>query len=189
MILENRKVNIDGTEVLAELQIFEHGDKKVIKKLYENWLSLSSMCQEMKGRRINIPEILSEGVFCIEFGCARFINCAGSISSSFDCFKLDENKRIQVKACSVKEDLTSFGPKSVWDEIYLMHFLPNNNYDGAFSIYKIDDQFIYNHKVNKNETFRDQQMAGKRPRFSIMKDIIVPKKIDPIKTGNILDYS
>ena len=48
---------------------------------------------------------------------------------------ITENKRIQVKACSVKEDLTSFGPKSVWDEIYLMHFLPNNNYDGAFSIY------------------------------------------------------
>jgi len=189
MIIEKRKVDIDGTEVLAELQLFESSDKKIIKNLYENWLSLSFLCQNMKGRRINIPEILSEGVFCIEFGCARFINCTGNISSSFDCFKLDENKRIQVKACSVREDLTSFGPKSVWDEIYLMHFLPNQDYDGSFSIYKIEDEFIYNHKVNKNETFKDQQRAGKRPRFSIMKDIIISKKIEPIKTGNVLDYN
>ena len=68
-----------------------------------------------------------------------------------------------------------------------MHFFSDKKYDGSYSIYKIEDPFIYNHKVNKNETFRDQQKAGKRPRFSIIKDIIKPNNILPIRTGNILD--
>lgn len=186
--IETRQVVIEKTEVSAELQIFEESDKERIKTLYKNWISLSKLCLEMEGRRINIPEVLSEGVFCIELNCARFLNCSGGVSSSFDCLDLENNERIQVKATSVKEDLTSFGPRSKWDKIFLMHFFPTGEYDGSFCVYQIDNDFIYNHKVNKNETFKDQQLAGKRPRFSIMKDIIIPKKIKPIKAGNILDY-
>lgn len=188
MFIENKKVVIENTEVLAELQVFEDGDGKKLKNIYEKWVGLSSLCQEMKGRKINIPEIISEGLFCIEFGCARFLKCTGKISSSFDCLELENNTRIQVKATSVKEDLTSFGPKSTWDEIYLVHFLPNDYYDGSYRVYKIDDDLIYGHKVNKNETFKDQQLAGKRPRFSLMKDIIIPHNVKPSREGNILDF-
>ena len=188
MFIENKKIVIENTEVLAELQMFEDGDGKKLKTLYEKWISLSSLCQEMKGRKINIPEIISEGLFCIEFGCARFLKCTGKISSSFDCLELENNTRIQVKATSVKEDLTTFGPKSKWDEIYLIHFLPNEQYDGSYCVYKIDDDLIYSHKVNKNETFKDQQLAGKRPRFSLMKDIIIPHNVKPSREGNILDF-
>ncbi len=186
---KNIKLDLDGTEVVAELQLFDNSDKKKIKKLYKKWLSLSDLCQNMKGRRINIPEIISEGLFCVEFNCARFIKCSGKMSSSFDCLRLSDNKKIQIKACSVEHDLTSFGPKSKWDEIYLVHFFPNKTYDGSYVVYKIEDSDIYNHKVNKNETFKDQQIAGKRPRFSLMKDIIIPKGIKPTHIGNVLtDY-
>ena len=188
MYVTTKQVTLENTIVMAELQLFEDEDRSKLKSIYQQWLSLSSLCEEMQGRRINIPEIISEGVFSIEFGCARFLKCTGKISSSFDCLRLEDNARIQVKATSVKTDLTSFGPKSTWDEIYLIHFLPNDRYDGAFSIYKIEDGLIYNHKVNRKETFRDQQMAGKRPRFSIMKDIIIPHNIKPSRVGNILDY-
>jgi Bsp6I restriction endonuclease len=54
-------------------------------------------------------------------------------NSSFDCYEPQKSKRIQVKACSVEEDLTSFGPDSVWDEIYFVHFYPNKKYDGSYN--------------------------------------------------------
>ena len=98
----------------------------------------------------------------------------------FDCYQLNTRKRIQIKACSVKEDLTSFGPKSVWDELYFVHFFPNNRYDGCYAIYIIENNLIYNHRVSKTQTFRDQQSQGRRPRFSIIKEIIIPNKIEPI---------
>lgn len=34
-----------------------------------------------------------------------------------------KNNRIQVKACSVLPDLTSFGPRSEWDRIFFADFL------------------------------------------------------------------
>ena len=191
MRIETRQVVIEKTEVSAELQIFEESDKKKLKAVYEQWKHLNSLIFDLagpNGRKVNFPEVLSEIVFCVEFNCARFLNCSGKVSSSFDCLDLENNKRIQIKATSVKHDLTSFGPNSVWDDIYLMHFFPNEEFDGSFCVYKIDTDFIYNHKVNKNETFKDQQLAGKRPRFSLMKSFIIPKEIKPIKVGNILDY-
>ena len=53
-------------------------------------------------------------------------------------------------------------------------------YDGCYTIYKIENNLIYNHQVSKSQSFRDQQMQGRRPRFSIIKELIVPNKIQPI---------
>ena len=133
------------------------------------------------GRRINIPELLSEAIFCYHFKGGRLNKTKNvKINSSFDCVTLSPTKRIQVKSCSVSYDLTSFGPKSVWDELYFIHFYPNGKYDGAYKIFKIDNNLIYNHKVNVNQTMRDQQKQGKRPRFGIMKELIEPLNLKPI---------
>ena len=136
--------------------------------------------------RINIPELLSEAIFCYHFNGGRLnktIN--GKINSSFDCLTLSPTKRIQVKSCSVSYDLTSFGPKSIWDELYFVHFYPNRRYDGTYKIYKINNDLIYNHKVNINQTMNDQQKQGKRPRFGIMKEIIEPLKLKPVIEGTL----
>jgi hypothetical protein len=82
-------------------------------------------------------------------------------------------------------DLTSFGPKSEWDKIYFMDFYVNGFWDGKFDIYLIENYDIYNHKVNANQTLKDQQKEGRRPRFSIYKDIISIKDLKPIKKGNL----
>jgi len=105
--------------------------------------------------------------------------------SSFDCYQTENNRRIQIKACSVLPDLTSFGPKSVWDDLYFLDFLRGGQWDGSFDIYLIDNELIYNHPVNSDETLWDQQQQGRRPRFSIYRDIIEPNHIMPIKTGRI----
>ena len=143
-------------------------------------MQLSNLIQKNGGRRINIPELLSEAIFCYHFDAGRLVGSNSKINSSFDCLTLSPTKRIQVKSCSVARDLTSFGPRSVWDELYLVHFFPNERYDGSYKIYKINNELIYNHKVNANQTFRDQQKQGKRPRFSIMKEIIQPQNLQPV---------
>ena len=47
------------------------------------------------------------------------------------------------------------------------------------------NELIYTHKVNSNQTFRDQQEQGRRPRFSIMKDIIEPHNLNPVIEGTL----
>ncbi len=164
----------------AELQFFDESDRNFLRSLYDKWNDLSNLLEKTGGRRLNIPELISEAIFCIEFNAARVTKSIGGANSSFDCYTLQNNKRIQVKACSVNSDLTSFGPKSVWDEIYFVHLLPQNNYDGSYSIYKLNNSSIYTHKVNKDQTMREQQQLGKRPRFSILEAIIRPQNIQPI---------
>ncbi|MED3882815.1 Bsp6I family type II restriction endonuclease [Priestia megaterium] len=169
----------------APAQEYEMLDKERFRSVYENWRKLSLELVSIGGRAINLPEGLSEGLFCIEMETLRVSQSIPRANTSFDCYRESDHARIQVKACSVLPDLTSFGPKSVWDEIYFMDFYRDGKWDGTFDIYYIDSNLIYNHKVNNNETFIDQQKAGKRPRLSIYDKIIRPLGLSPIKTGSI----
>ena len=180
MQTKTETVQTENQKVVLELNFFNKDDFLVLSSIYKKWVQLSDLIQKNGGRRINIPELLSEAIFCYHFNGGRLnkvIN--GKINSSFDCLTLSPTKRIQVKSCSVSYDLTSFGPKSVWDELYFVHFFPNKKYDGTYKIYKINNDLIYNHQVNVNQTMRDQQKQGKRPRFSIMREIIEPLNLRP----------
>ena len=180
MFFKEKIINIEGKSISANLQFYDENDLPDLRDYYWQWVNLSNSLQKFGGRRINLPEIISEAVFCINFNSARWNGSVSGINTSFDCFNPTNNKRIQVKACSVKEDLTSFGPKSVWDEIYFIHFFPNDKYDGCYSVYKIENELIYNHQVSKTQTFREQQLEKRRPRFSIIKELIKPNNIKPV---------
>ena len=94
---------------------------------------------------------------------------------------------VQIKSASIKTDCTSFGPTSTWDLLYFVDFIPNDTIDGKVYIYKIEDDDIYNAVLNskKNETFKDQQKQGRRPRLSIQ-NIIRRKNLKPVKVIDIL---
>ncbi len=93
--------------------------------------------------------------------------------------------RVQVKACSILPDLSSFGPKSQFDELVFLDL--SNIENGFFKIFSINPSLIYNLKANKKETVKQQQEQGRRPRFSIYKEIILANNILPIFSGNIND--
>jgi len=169
----------------ADVLRFEEKDRKILRDIYYHWRSLCDELSSMEGRNVNLPEGLSESAFCLEMNTVRLTSPITGANTSFDCYRISDHKRIQVKACSVLPDLTSFGPKSVWDEIYFADFYRKGKWDGTFDIYKIDNDLIYNHKVNSNQTLRDQQMQRRRPRFSIYKNIILPYNMKPIKTGKL----
>lgn len=165
---------------------FQESDRKILHDIYKNWRSLSNDLAKIKSRAVNLPEGLSEGSFCLETGFVRVVDSIPGANSSWDCYDLKRRRRIQLKACSVLPDLTSFGPDSVWDEIYFADFYRGGAWDGTFDLYLIDNDDIYNHKVNAKQTFRDQQKQGRRPRFSIYSEIILHKKLKPIKTGRLV---
>ena len=53
--------------------------------------------------------------------------------------------------------------------------------DGSFKVYYIKPEWVYNHQVNKNQTFKQQQEEKRRPRFSIIDKIIKVRGLKPVK--------
>lgn len=158
--------------------------------IYDNWRQLSTQLRAYNARAVNLPEGLSEIAFCYFMNCARLNNhtLKSGVNSSFDAYSLETNKRIQIKSCSVIPDLTSFGPNSQWDELYFQDFYKEGKWDYTFDIYHIPNHLIFNQYVNKNQTFREMQSQGKRPRFSIYRDIIVKNNLKPVKSPNLKDH-
>jgi len=182
---ENIKISLPEGIFDVNVLTFIESDRKFLFQVYKEWRTLCANLTKLESRTVNLPEGLSEGGFCLEMGCVRFIESISGANTSFDAYDMSRKKRIQVKACSVIPDLTSFGPKSVWDEIYFVDFYRKGKWDGTFDIYRIENDDIYNHKVNATQTLKDQQLQGRRPRFSIWSNIIEKKGLKPVKTGNL----
>ena len=182
MKIKKEKILIEKKLYDAELQYFEKSDQKHLNDLYSYWKKLKSGMEKIKSRHPNLPEGISEGAFAIFFNSPRVINVTGT-AGSFDNYDTKSHERIQVKATTIETDLTSFGPKSVWDVLYFLDFYRDGKFDGKFDVYKIPDKInIKNIQVSKTKTFREIQDAGKRPRFSIKDKIIRPENIKPVKT-------
>ena len=181
-ILEH-KAKVFGQECKLELMHFDKNDGKEWKRIFDIWKELKLGLREYKSREPNMPEGLSEVAFCLWSGSARYIKLKGAkqgIAGSFDTFDLKTNKAQQIKACSIEDDLTSFGPKSKWDDLYFVDFYNDGKVDGKFDIYLIPNKYIKNQSLNKKESFTDQQEQKRRPRFGIKKEIIAKYKIKPL---------
>lgn len=180
MQILNKKLKLPEGVFETEVIKFEKNDRKQLFHFYKSWRNLSSLSISFYGRSINLPEALSESVFCLSTNSVRVVSGIYGANSSWDCYNLSSKKRIQVKAASVLPDLSSFGPNSQWDELYFIDFFVDGSWSGKYKIYKIPNELVYNHKVNSSQTFRQQQKLGRRPRFSIYTSIIQNKKIKPI---------
>ena len=172
MVTKKHKVKVFGKECELYLMHFDKNDAKKLKILFNAWKLLNVGMKKFGARGVNFPEGISEVAFCIFSGSTRLLSLKGSSSSSFDTFNLKTGKAEQIKACSVKGDLTSFGPKSKWDDLYFMDFYNNGKLDGSFDVYKIDDEMLNYVSMNKEQKFAEQQLEKRRPRFSIKKEII-----------------
>ena len=188
MKIEKHDIIIDNQIYNAEVTVPEDKDVVDIIKMYELWAELSELLSDYGCRRVNLPEF-TELLFCIVKKCWRFNNVKGfrNAHTSFDCYNPQTQKTIQIKSASIGKDLTSFGPKSTWDELYFMDFFCDEKYNGSFEIYFIPDEYIYKQSVNKNQTMADQQTQNRRPRFSIKDKIIKKYNIEPIAKYNIYE--
>jgi len=177
MRLEWHEFNIKGKKTMAFVTIPEKGDRETLKKLYFDWKNLNDRLKVISTRGINLPETISENAFCLFCKhCVRVVKLKNG-KCSYDVLNVKTGSRMQIKASSIDDDLTSFGPRSEWDELFFLDFSKG---DGSFRIYKIDADWINKHKLNKTQTFADQQAENRRPRFSITENIIKPRKLKPV---------
>ena len=172
-------------EFRTEIIAFDQTDIPILKDVYDYWRELCNKISKIGGRYVNLPESLSEAAFCQCMNSVKLFKNISGANSSFDAYDLERKKRIQVKGCSVVPDLTSFGPRSQWDELYFVDFYRDGKFDGQFDVYLIPNELIYNFKINASQTFLDQQRQGRRPRLSIFRNIIIPNQIKPIKTCSL----
>lgn len=190
MKLIEHKVEFQEKKVILKLLTFSQEDKKIFRKTFNLWQQLNTIVKtNLKGTRIlNLPDALSESIVCYELGFGKLLDASVKASlkysTSFDAFDMSNNKRVQVK-CSTSTGPSSFGPKSVWDDIYFLDMWNNGNIDGSYKIYKIPNEYIYNTKVNKTQKMSDQQNQSRRPRFDLRSQIIMPNKIKALIVGKI----
>lgn len=180
MNIQTIQTTVFSENCILEIMDFSKIDGKRWKEIFDTWRNLKMGLREYNSREPNFPEGLSEVAFCLWSGSSRFISAKGLSNTSFDTFNTKTKRAEQIKACSVENDLTSFGPKSKWDDLYFLDFYNDGKVDGKFDVYKIPSNYIYENKVNKNQTLKDQQNEKRRPRFCIKKDIIKKNKIQPI---------
>lgn len=178
MRIEWKDIELDNKKINAMVTIPEKGDQELLKKLYFDWKDVNDRIKKISTRGINLPEAISENAFCLFFkDCIRVVKLKTG-KCSYDVINTKTGSRIQIKASSVAYDLTSFGPRSEWDELYFLDFSKG---DGSFKVYKIEQDWIYKFKVNQNQTFEDQQKQGRRPRFSITYNLIQKKGLKPVR--------
>ena len=172
----------DGTKVIGDA--FDRDDFVQLQEIFKDWLKMNHKLKTLGGRGLNVPDVFSEALFCLAFSAVR----TNGTAYSYDCVLRNTGEGVQVKSASIPNDCTSFGPTSTWDLLYFADFAPNGVVDGCVNFYKIDDKDVYSLVLNsrRHETFRDQQLQGRRPRFSIQNAIIRPKGLKPVKTINLI---
>lgn len=185
MVVRNLNLKLPEGNFQAEVQVFSDAEKLLLQEIYKDWRNLSNKLKMIYSRAGNIPDGLSEGVFCLATGSVRLLAGIPGANSSFDCYEPRKMRRIQVKAASVIPDLTSFGPRSVWDALFFLNFYREGNWDGSVDIYYIPNEYIYENHVNRNQSFSEQQAQGRRPRFSIYRDVIQSRGLLPEMTYHL----
>lgn len=178
------------------LRFYTEEDVTWLKNTFDAWKLLHECLREEAAgdqglfhdeRATNIPEAISESMYCILTTAGRYYKSKNEKLSnrSFDAFDIINNQTVQIKASQMKLDCTSFGPKTKQDKIIFIDFYNEGNIDGTVDIYDIPPDLVENVVVRKKDqvTFEERKKEGKRPRFSIKKFVIAPNNIQPIYKG------
>lgn len=124
-------------------------------------------------RSPNISPELTESIVC-------FCTNASLIRGRSGDIKLPDGSVGEVKATSSSaEDVSSFSPSSRFDNLYFVHMDSSSN--DIYVVYDLgrNRRAIGKIKVTKTSTFNRQCKAKRRPRFSIMKEIINKNGLAP----------
>jgi hypothetical protein len=146
---------------------------------YFLWKELDASVRTSATRGVNFPETISEALCCYVMGLHWNKGSGG------DAVDVESGMLIEMKATSNWDsDTTSFSPEETFDNLL---FLRLNKRNDMLYIYDtgINSDTIKNIKVNKTETLEDQQLAGRRPRFSVIKTIIEPLCLEPVAELNL----
>ncbi|UXR74625.1 Bsp6I family type II restriction endonuclease [Staphylococcus sp. IVB6238] len=143
-------------------------------KAYFLWKELNGVIKNSHTRGVNFPEIISESLLCYA------LNYKLNRGTGGDAYDEVNDRVIECKATSnYDRDTSSFSPNEKFDSLYFLRLHQRDDvlyvYDTAY-----DSEKLKNIQVNKKQTLGDQQAQGRRPRFSVIKQIIDKNDVKPI---------
>lgn len=194
--------NIPHDKFMALYTITEERFNKMID-IYFKWKELNALIKEDYSRGINLPEAITEPICCYVNGFKLSIPTSeekakkkknkgkkadeDEDSGSEDAIDPVTKEHVQIKGSSNwNKDLTSFGPKTHFNAL---HFVRLKQDEDRMYLYNIPVENLDNVQVNKNNTFKDFQDKGKRPRFSIIKKYIEVYNLSPYAYVDLKEYS
>ena len=141
---------------------------------YFKWKDLNTYISNNSHRGINMPDAISEPMGCY---CLGYLwNRGKEVGDATDP---KDGRKIEFKATSRFEgDLSSFGPKSEFDDLVFLRF---NTSDNLLFIYdlKINSEEFGEYPANKKETIQDQKEQGRRPHVSLQQLFVDAKNLQP----------
>ena len=189
---KGKKMGVKNGKLVFTGIKFEQSDKSKFKELFESW-KLFKEAGQFVSQRVNIPEGLTEGLVSKDLEGVYWYESYDQKKSKypttkFDCYSSKDNKIVEVKACSIMPDLTSWSPKPYFDVLYFVDF---SSMDGKYDIYKINttNEEIAKESVTPGgETFQEQINSNRRPRFSLFEKYVEQKykcSGSPIFSGDL----
>jgi hypothetical protein len=174
------KLNHFASRIEKPLDVLEVDwvNVKLLHDAYWKWNTALNVVP-WSGRGANIPEALTEAIACLCMNAKLIRGGEGDIV-------LPDGKIGEVKATSLNSgDLTSFSPSEYFDCLFFVQADLSNAH--TYSVYDLEmsrgtlDQV----QVSGNQSFKNQADQGRRPRFSIIDKIIIPKNLQPKWTVNV----
>lgn len=143
-------------------------------KSYFLWKELNALIKNSHNRAVNFPETISETLLCSAMDFELNRGTGGDAKNPIS------GEIIEAKATSNwNRDLTSFSPSESFD---LLYFIRLNQREDKVYFYntKINSNELKKIQVSKTQTLGQQQDQGKRPRFSVIKQIIESNNLEPV---------
>lgn len=141
---------------------------------YFKWKDLNTYIKSTSSRGINMPDAISEPMGCY---CLGYLwNRGNEVGDATDP---ETNAKIEFKATSKFDgDLSSFGPKTVFDNLVFLRFNLDNNQLYVYDL-KTNSEQLGKYPANSKQTIQDQKYMGRRPHVSLQKLFVEDKGLKP----------
>ena len=141
---------------------------------YFKWKDLNTYISNNSHRGINMPDAISEPMACY---CLGYLwNRGDEVGDATDPAT---NKKIEFKATSRFDgDLSSFGPKTTFDDLVFLRF---NLEENRLYIYDlgVNSEEFGKYPANSRETIQEQKDQGRRPHVSLKALFVDAKQLEP----------
>ena len=129
---------------------------------YFKWKDLNTFIKSVSRRGINMPDAISEqlGCYCLDLKWNR----GDEVGDATD----NNGRKIEFKATSnFDKDLSSFGPKTCFDDLVFLRFDLNANKLYLYDLH-INSKMLGSYPANSTQTIQDQKNQKRRPHVSLI---------------------
>ena len=141
---------------------------------YFKWKDLNTYISNNSHRGINMPDAISEPMGCY---CMGYLwNRGDEVGDATDP---NTGRKIEFKATSRFEgDLSSFGPKCVFDDLVFLRFKLDDNLLYIYDL-NINSEEFGKYPANKTQTTQEQKNQGRRPHVSLKTLFVDANNLEP----------